>query len=165
MVYFGSQWSANICNMCWGYVVFKAGSVVYLKLPVCFFFFCFLNRMCLRSLVHLRPVPTKWTVSFKMICHGCCIILGPNSLFPWEISLFSIDYWQVQWAIFFFLVNWWLVAHFVGTGLICACCKCIVVSHEALDCFVWNWFFFSITEFYFTENVKGKETSYIEYCD
>ena len=34
------------------------------------------------------------------------------------VSLFSIDKWNVQWAIFP-LVPWWLVAHFVRTGLIC----------------------------------------------
>ena len=37
--------------------------------------------------------------------------------FPWEIPLFSIDFWNVQWAISP-LVPWRLVAHFVRTGLI-----------------------------------------------
>ena len=40
-----------------------------------------------------------------------------NPLFPWEIPLFSIDFWNVQWAISP-LVPWRLVAHFVRTGLI-----------------------------------------------
>ena len=37
--------------------------------------------------------------------------------FPCEIPLFSIDFWNVQWAISP-LVPWQLVAHFVRTGLI-----------------------------------------------
>ena len=71
----------------------------------------------------MRPVPTKWetsrkisfksfeqihnvqTQSFKMIyiiCQGCWLIWVQNPLFPWEIPLFSIDFWNVQW------VPWWL---------------------------------------------------------
>ena len=42
--------------------------------------------------------------------------------FPWEIPLFSIDFWNVQWAISP-LVPWRLVAHFVRTGLILVKCN------------------------------------------
>ena len=40
-----------------------------------------------------------------------------NLLFPWEIPLFPIEFWNVQWAISS-LVPWRLVAHIVRTGLI-----------------------------------------------
>ena len=85
----------------------------------------------------MRPVPTKWetsrkisflsynqihvaqTLSFKMIYYLVMVadFFGVQKLFfPCEIPLFSIDFWNVQWAISP-LVPWWLVAHFVRTGL------------------------------------------------
>ena len=88
---------------------------------------------------YLRPVPTKWetsrkisflsynqihvaqTLSFKMIYYLVMVadFLGVQKLFfPCEIPLFSIDFWNVQWAISP-LVPWRLVTHFVRTGLIC----------------------------------------------
>ena len=66
----------------------------------------------------MRPVPTKWetnrkisfpsynqihvaqTLSFRMICHGCCLNWGPKTIFSlWNSFVFSIDFWSVQWAI------------------------------------------------------------------
>ena len=48
-------------------------------------------------------------------------IWGPKiHYFPWEIPLFSIDFWNVQWAISP-LVPWRFVTHFVRTGLIFKC--------------------------------------------
>ena len=86
----------------------------------------------------MRPVLTKWatsrkisfpsynqihivqTLSFKMIYHMSWLLpyLGSKTFFPWEIPLFLIDFWNVQWAISP-LVPWRLVAHFVGTGHKC----------------------------------------------
>ena len=57
---------------------------------------------------------SKWYIT----CHGCCIIWGPKLFFPCQIPLFSIHFWNVQWAIPP-SVPWRLVAHFVTTVLIC----------------------------------------------
>ena len=48
---------------------------------------------------------------------GAALFGVQNPLFPWEIPLFSIDFWQFQWAISP-LLPWQLVAHFVRTGLL-----------------------------------------------
>ena len=52
-----------------------------------------------------------------------------NLIFPWEIPLFSIDFWNVQWAISP-LVSWRLVAQFVKTGLICSSRRTVTLSHK-----------------------------------
>ena len=57
---------------------------------------------------------SKWYIT----CHGCCLIWCPKLFSPCQIPLFSIDFWNVQWAIPP-SVPWRLVAHFVTTGLIC----------------------------------------------
>ena len=57
---------------------------------------------------------SKWYIT----CHGCCLIWGPKLFFPYQIPLFSIYFWNVQWAIPP-SVPWRLVAHFVTTVLIC----------------------------------------------
>ena len=57
---------------------------------------------------------SKWYIT----CHGCCLIWGPKLFSPCQIPLFSIDFWNVQWAIPP-SVPWRLVAHFVTTVLIC----------------------------------------------
>ena len=66
------------------------------------------------------------------------LFMVQTPLFPWEIPLFSVDFWNVKWAIYP-LVSWRLVAHFVRTGLICitlwtqATSKC---RHWAVT---WEW--------------------------
>ena len=57
---------------------------------------------------------SKWYIT----CHGCCLIWGPKLFFPCQVPLFSIHFWNVQWAIPP-SVPWRLVAHFVTTVLIC----------------------------------------------
>ena len=57
---------------------------------------------------------SKWYIT----CHGCCLIWGPKLFFPCQIPLFSIHFWNVQWAIPP-SVPCRLVAHFVTTVLIC----------------------------------------------
>ena len=65
--------------------------------------------------IHSKIWPgSKWYIT----CHGCCLIWGPKLFSPCQIPLFSIDFWNVQWAIPP-SVPWRLVAHFVTTGLIC----------------------------------------------
>ena len=61
------------------------------------------------------------TLSFKMVYYMPRVAAWfgvQNPLFPSEIPLFSINFWNVQWAISP-LVLWRLVAHFVRTGLKC----------------------------------------------
>ena len=89
-----------------------------------------------KATLDMRPVPTKWetsrkssfesykqildvqTLSFKMIYTRIAALFRvQNPLFPWEIPLFSIDFWNVQWAISP-LIQWRLVAHYVRMGLI-----------------------------------------------
>ena len=78
---------------------------------------------------NIRHVPTQWETSHKKpfpkydqvqngILHVMVAAYGPKLFFPCQIPLFSIHFWNVQWAIPP-SVPWRLVAHFVTTVLIC----------------------------------------------
>ena len=111
----------------------------------------------LSKLAHMRPVPTKWETSCKIsfpsknqihvaqtlqlwndiLYVRVVALFGVQSpLFPWEILLFSIDFWNVQWIISP-LVPWRLVAHFVKTGLILAPQSVYICMHrKEMTCMV-----------------------------